>query len=219
MLAAILHKPLDLLESLVVTLEKYEENEKRPRHYSNKHSDEQEAEQKKKDGENKDSEKKDDVNEAEKKEQELGERFKDLSLELLDIGIYHGQRGLDYVKQTPVYTFTDKYVHYDDKVEFARDSSVRVYKYVNEGIYNPLKNNLYVIYDTTTGYYSFMVNVIKEHHAKVTQYVRDHYDNVSIKIHDNWLKLDFNNDGKVCFADLKQGVNDLYEFLVNYDYI
>jgi hypothetical protein len=104
MLAAILHKPLDLLENLVVTLEQYEENEKRPRHFSNKQSDEQEAEKKKdqnkKDGNDKKS---DDVDAAadkkeQEKEQEVGERFKDLSLELLDIGLYHGQRGLEYLK-------------------------------------------------------------------------------------------------------------------------
>jgi hypothetical protein len=83
-----------------------------------------------------------------------------LSLELLDIGLYHGQRGLDYLKQTPVYTITDKYVHYEDKYEFAKDNSVKVYRYVNESVYNPLKNNLYIIYDTTSDYYSFMVKVI-----------------------------------------------------------
>jgi hypothetical protein len=118
-----------------------------------------------------------------------------------------------------VYTITDKYVHYEDKYELAKDGSVRVYRYVNESVYNPLKNNLYVIYDTTTEYYSFMVKVLKENQAKVIEYVREHYDNVSVRIQDNWLKLDFNNDGKVSFADLKKGVQELYEFLINYDYI
>lgn len=236
MLSAILHKPLDLLENLVVTLEQYEENEKRPRHYSNKQSDEQEAE-KKKDQENKNEQKKDgdkttaEADEKDKKEQEkeqeVGERLKDLSLELLDIGLYHGQRGLDYLKQTPVYTITDQFVHYEDKYEFAKDNSVKIYRYVNESVYTPVKNNvytpvknnLYIIYDTTTEYYSFMVKVLQENQAKVIEYVKEHYDNVSIRIQDNWLKLDFNNDGKVSFTDLKQGVSELYEFLVNYDYI
>lgn len=64
-----------------------------------------------------------------------------------------------------------------------------------------------------------MVQVIKEHHTKVIEYVKEHYENVTIRIQDNWLKLDFNDDGKVSFADLKKGVSELYEFLVNYDYI
>ena len=101
---------------------------------------------------------------------------------------------------------TDKYVHYDDKYETVKGGSVKVYRYLNDKVYNPLRENLYVIYDEASDYYSFMVKVIKEHHAKVIEYVKEHYDNVSIKIQDNWLKLDFNNDGKVSFADLKQGV-------------
>ena len=77
---------------------------------------------------------------------------------------------------------TDKFVHYDDKYEFAKDNSVKIYRYVNESVYNPLKNNLYVIYDTTSNYYSFMVKVVKENQAKVIEYVKEHYDNVSVKI-------------------------------------
>jgi len=134
------------------------------------------------------------------------ERFKDLSLELLDIGLFHGQKGLEYLKQTPAYTITDQYVHYDEKYETVKDSSVKIYRYVDESVYTPVKNNLYVIYDATTDYYSFMVKVIQEHHAKVIEYVKEHYDNVQITIQNNWLKLDFNEDGKVTWADLKKSV-------------
>ena len=38
-------------------------------------------------------------------------------------------------------------------------------------------------------------------------------------IQDNWLKLDFNHDGKISFDDIKKGVKDLYEFMSSYDYI
>ena len=48
-----------------------------------------------------------------------------------------------------------------------------------------------------------MVKVIHEHQAKVIDYVKSHYENVQVAIHDNWLKLDFNNDGKVSLSDLK----------------
>jgi len=114
---------------------------------------------------------------------------------------------------------TDKYVHYDDKYETVKDGSVKVYRYLNDKVYNPLLENLYVIYDQSSDYYSFMLKVIKEHQSKVIEYIKQHYDNVHVAIQDNWMKLDFNNDGKVSLDDLKQGVQDLYEFLVNYDYI
>lgn len=37
-------------------------------------------------------------------------------------------------------------------------------------------------------------------------------------VQDKWLRLDFNNDGHVTFDDIKKGVHELYEFMVNYDY-
>ena len=35
---------------------------------------------------------------------------------------------------------------------------------------------------------------------------------------ENWLRLDFNNDGKVSVEDLRKGFNQFYEFLLNYEY-
>lgn len=99
-----------------------------------------------------------------------------------------------------------------------KDGSVKIYRYVDESV-SSVKNNLYVVYDTTTEYYSFMVKVLQENHAKIIEYVKEHYDNVNVAIQDNWLKLDFNEDGKVSLEDLKKSVSELYAFLVNYDYI
>lgn len=82
-----------------------------------------------------------------------------------------------------------------------------------------MRNNLYVIYDKSSNYYTFMVQVLKEHQPNVLVYIREYYDNVQVYMKDNWMKLDFNNDGKVSLEDLKKGVADLYDFMINYDYI
>ncbi len=42
---------------------------------------------------------------------------------------------------------------------------------------------------------------------------------MSVFVQDNWLRLDFNSDGKVGIDDLRKGLNELYEFLKSYDYI
>jgi len=60
-----------------------------------------------------------------------------------------------------------------------------------------MKQNLFVIYDQSTQYISLIVRVLKEHQEKVLDYIRKNYDNVQIAIKDNWLRLDFNHDGKV----------------------
>ncbi len=91
--------------------------------------------------------------------------------------------------------------------------------FFNDKIVVPLRESLYVIIDKTNNVISFLFQVIKEKQNKVFDYVKEHYENVTIMIKDSWMKLDFDNDGKVSFEDLRQGVCELYEFLKNYNYI
>lgn len=37
-------------------------------------------------------------------------------------------------------------------------------------------------------------------------------------IKDNWMRLDFNHDGKVSLEDIRKGIHDLYEFMRDFDY-
>jgi hypothetical protein len=37
-------------------------------------------------------------------------------------------------------------------------------------------------------------------------------------ITNNWMRLDFNKDGHVSVEDLRRGIQELYEFMKNYDY-
>ena len=45
-----------------------------------------------------------------------------------------------------------------------------------------------------------------------------HYENVTVFIQDNWMRLDFNKDGHVSIEDLRSSVHELCEFMLNYDY-
>jgi len=112
---------------------------------------------------------------------------------------------------------TDQYVHYDETLEVVKDKGVTIYKYVNDNVLDPIKNNIYLI--QTTSYYSFMMNILKEHQPRVLTYIQEQYENVKVIMQDNWMKLDFNNDGKISLDDLKKGAYDLYEFMANYDII
>lgn len=90
---------------------------------------------------------------------------------------------------------------------------------MNDRVYSPLRKNLIVIYDQSTNYISFMFKVLKEHQAKVMQYIKDHYSNVQVMIKDSWMRLDYNKDGQVSKEDLQKGVHELYEFIINYEYL
>ena len=135
------------------------------------------------------------------------ERLKHLTFELLDIGLHGDSTGLSYVKETPLYKMTDKYIGYDQKFEAAKDKSIQAYHFFNDKVYSPVKDNFFVLYDSSANYLSFVVKVISEHwrdhHAKIIAYVREHYENVSVFVCKTWLRLDFNNDGQVTAEDVK----------------
>jgi glycerol-3-phosphate O-acyltransferase len=147
------------------------------------------------------------------------QKFKHLSFELIDIGLFQGQKGLEYIKQTPAYTLTDKYIHYDEKYQTAKEKSVQLYKFLNDKVYSPLRKNIIVIYDQSTNYISFMVKVIQEHQGKMLDYIRDHYTNVQVFVKDSWMHLDFNKDGHVSMEDIRKGVHELYDFMMHYEYL
>lgn len=224
MLSTIQHRTIDLLDHLVSTLEQYEDTQKRPKYFAEKciHEDRHS---------HKDHHKHDDHNRHHGDEHHHdhhdhhdetmppSERFKHLSFELIDIGLYKGQNAIEYVKQTPIYNMTDKYIHYDEKIQTMKEGSVKLYRFLNDKVYCPLKNNLIVIYDQSTNYISFMIKVLKEHQEKVLEYVKTHYENVHVMVKDSWMRLDFNKDGHVSMEDLRKGVQDLYEFMINYEYL
>lgn len=43
-----------------------------------------------------------------------------------------------------------------------RDGSIKLYKFLNEKVYGPLKQQLYVLYDQSSNYFSFFVQVLKD---------------------------------------------------------
>lgn len=63
------------------------------------------------------------------------------------------------------------------------------------------------------------MEVILEHQAKLREYLAEHYENVTVIIKENWMRLDFNKDGHVSLEDIKQGAQELFEFVKSFDYL
>lgn len=70
-----------------------------------------------------------------------------MSLQLLDLGLYEGQKGLDNLKQSRFTQMTDPYVHYDKQVEKCVQGGAKAFNFANDKVYNPLKENLIIMYD------------------------------------------------------------------------
>lgn len=101
----------------------------------------------------------------------------------------------------------------------VKDGSVQLYRFLNDKVYTPLESNLYVIYDKSSHMLSFLMEVLIENQQKIKEYLVKHYENVTVLIRDNWMRLDFNKDGHVSIEDIKAGAHELLEFLRNFDYL
>lgn len=87
MLTVLQNKSLELLENLVHTLESYEGVEKRPRVFAKK-EEQQESDQKENQSDSKDQKASDVNGDQHEEDMAPAERFKQLSYELLDIGLF-----------------------------------------------------------------------------------------------------------------------------------
>ena len=66
---------------------------------------------------------------------------------------------------------------------------------------------------------SMLVNVLKERQESLVDYIKKTYDNVTVFVSDNWMRLDFNEDGQVSVDDVRASLQKFYEFLKSYEYI
>ncbi len=141
---------------------------------------------------------------------------------------------MEYLQQSPTYqSVQDQLTTLEKQV---KDGKVHVYKFLKDRVetlqtnvtekvetvkerVQTLQSNLYVVYDQSTQMLSFLMEVLLENQQKLREYLAKHYENVSVIVRDNWMRLDFNKDGHVSVEDIKHGAQELFEFLRNFDYL
>ena len=209
MLQQIQDKSVHLLETIVERLEEFDQLKKRPRVFG------QASDENSKSGAS-DGSPRGTSGEA-LEELAPKDKLKQLSFELIDIGLHSSKLAVDLLQSTEVYQgLQERFNNLDEKV---RDNSVELYKFFNDRVYTPVKSNLYVIYDRSTQVLSFLMQVVNEHQQKMRDYLAKHYENVHVLFRDNWMRLDFNTDGQVSIEDIKTGAQELFEFLKSFDYL
>lgn len=77
------------------------------------------------------------------------DKFKQVSLELLDIGIYYGSKGVEQVKSHQLYHKVDAVVNFDDKFTVVKNQGLQLYTYLDKK-FAPLLENVFFLYDTAT---------------------------------------------------------------------
>lgn len=142
------------------------------------------------------------------------QRLKVVTEDLLDLWLYEGSKGLGYIQASKAYQLTDPYVKYVEKYESMKGRST---EFLNQLEQLPKKVVLY--YDEATNFVGMLIRVLNERQEELVDYVRRTYSNVHVFVQDNYLRLDFNEDGSVGMEDLRLSLTQFYEFLKSYDYI
>ena len=153
----------------------------------------------------------------EAKEQNI-DKFQQVSFELLDIGIYYGGKTIDQVRSLPLYQKVDAYVNIDDKFDMVKKHGEILFTYIDNK-FRPIIQHVFFLYDSVSKTITTFVNVITTKQDEVRTYVGKTYSHVQITVKDNWMRLDFDNDGSVTVDDLKKSMIGLYDFLKNFDLI
>lgn len=92
------------------------------------------------------------------REKELkNEGLKEVSADLLDIGLHQGMKGVQVVKKQPIYKLTDQYIHFDEKAETLKNTTIDLANFVNDKVYFPMREKIVFIYDEATKVLSFLV--------------------------------------------------------------
>lgn len=146
------------------------------------------------------------------------DKLKVVSGELLDLWLFEGSRGLEYLKASQAYKLTDPYVNYIAKFEQVKDSSLKVSTQLQKTLPDVLQQVMLFV-DEGRNFVGLLLKVLTERQEHLIEYILKTYSNVTVFVQDNFMRLDFNGDGKVDMDDMRKSLTELYTFLKNYDYI
>ena len=122
------------------------------------------------------------------------------------------------MQSLPLYQKVDSIVNFEDKFALVKKHGDSLYTLLDTNI-RPIAENVFFLYNSATNQITSYIKVITTKHQTITDYVNTTYSKVQVSVSDNWLRLDFDNDGSVSVDDLKKSMFGLYEFLQNFDVI
>ena len=130
------------------------------------------------------------------------DQLKVVTGDLLDLWMFEGFKGLEYLKATSAYKLTDPYIDYIAKFEQVKIGSLNLKTQV-EKVASDLNQRIMLFVNETTNFVGLLIQLAKEKQETLKDYISKTYSNVRVFIQDNWIRLDFNADGQVDLDDVR----------------
>ena len=70
-----------------------------------------------------------------------------------------------------------------------------------------VNQKIVLFYDDATNFVGMLVKVLQERQDELMKYISQTYSNVQVFVKDNWMRLDFNQDGEVSMDDMRKNLN------------
>lgn len=195
MLSLVQNKTLDALEYALLIIEQYDKE------FQQKHRKEENEENSK---------------EGQGNSSDFESRFNDVKSSCRELFNLQRQRAVDLVTKNAVYKYADEKVdfnkRYNDSVEFTEN----VYKSFNTQIVVPLQENVVFMYDTSLEKASLVIKNLQD--SLISQVILQRFTNARVTLSQNWMKLDFNKDGRVTMADITSALLSIKDILAQYRY-
>ena len=118
------------------------------------------------------------------------------------------------MQASKAYKLTDPYVNYVAKYDAVKSKTADIQTRLTE-----IRQKVILFYDDASNFVGMLINVLSERQGELVEYIKRTYSNVQVFVQDNYMRLDFNQDGSVSMEDMRANLLQFYEFLKSYDYL
>lgn len=105
--------------------------------------------------------------------QEALQRLRIVTEDLLDLWLYEGSRGVQYVQASKAYQLTDPYVNYVQKFEAVKSRTMDA-----RALLEQAKDKIVLYYDEATNFVGMLIKVLGERQEELVAYIKRTYSNV-----------------------------------------
>jgi hypothetical protein len=156
---------------------------------------------------------------SQKKRADLIERFNTLNRRLyLAVGD-NLENGVHTARETRAFKIADSYIHFDDKYYYLKSKTLALSSFVNTQIIVPVNDRVVIYYETGKKYVSVFIKTTQKEKERLAEYILQTNLNVKAFVHDQWVRLDYDQDSHVSFEDIRHSSLEVYKFLKEFDYI